>query len=77
MMNSRDYPGFKWKPFYKANGDIYDTWETLFDNSCILSIEGKFYADVKKKEIGYITYLSIHEAMEYVKNKAIINYFDN
>jgi hypothetical protein len=76
MMNIRDYPGFKWKPFPKADGDIYDTWEALFDNSCILSIEGRFYADVKNHEIGYVTHVSIHDAMDYIKNYAIIKYFD-
>ena len=75
MIYFKDYPGFKWYPFPKADGDIYDTWEAQFTKANVISIEGNFYANIKDIK-GNIMHATIHDAMDYIRHQAIIKYFD-
>lgn len=75
MMSIRDYPGFRWNPLPKSDGFMWDAWEALFADAYILSIEGNFYVNVKDQS-GHMLHVSIHHAMDYVKHKAIIDFFD-
>ena len=71
MIYFRDYPGFKWSSVPTSNHDTYDVWESTFCPDAIMSIQGKFL------NISSMTqFETIHEAMEYIRNRAIINYFD-
>lgn len=74
-MNIRNYPGFRFYLDRRSYSVNYDAWEALFCNAYIISIEGNFYVNVKDQS-GYIMHVSIHHAMDYVKNYAIIKYFD-
>ena len=74
-MSIRDYPGFKWSLFVKANEDVYDTWKSLFFDANIVSIEGNFYSYIAY-ERGHVMHETIHDAMDYIRHKAIIKYFD-
>ena len=71
MMSIRDYPGFKWSLVPTTHNDAYDVWESTFCDDTIFSIEGKFYKVSSMKQFE-----TIHDAMEYIRNRAIINYFD-
>ena len=70
-MSIRDYPGFKWQTMPNSTGGVYDVWTSTFSSDAVFSIEGKFYkvSSMKKFE-------TIYEAMDYIKHKAIINFFD-
>jgi hypothetical protein len=70
-MSIRDYPGFKWKTIPNTNGGSYDVWEPAFSHDAIISIEGKFFNVSSMRPFE-----TIHEAMEFVRNYAIIKYFD-
>ena len=71
MMSIRDYPGFKWRAMPNSRGGIYDVWESTFCHDTIFSIEGKFYKVSSMKQFD-----TIHEAMEYIRNREIIRFFD-
>jgi hypothetical protein len=73
-MSIRDYPGFKWilVPTSNSNGDSYDVWQSNFCTDAVMSIEGKFFNILSMRQFE-----TIHDAMEYIRNRAIINYFDN
>jgi hypothetical protein len=70
-MSIRDYPGFKWSLVPTSNNDAYDVWESAFCSDAVMSIEGKFLNISSMRQFD-----TIHEAMEYIRNRAIINYFD-
>jgi hypothetical protein len=73
MIYFRDYPGFKWSlvPTSNSNGDSYDVWQSNFCTDAVMLIEGKFF------NISSMTQFdTIYEAMEYIRNREIIKYFD-
>jgi hypothetical protein len=70
-MSIRDYPGFKWRTIPRSNNDIYDVWEPNFAYDAVISIEGKFITTGNMR-----SYDTIHEAMDYIRHQAIINFFD-
>ena len=74
-MSIRDYPGFKWKTIPRNNNDVYDVWEPNFAYDAVISIEGNFYANIKDIK-GHIMHATIHDAMDYIRHQAIINFFD-
>jgi hypothetical protein len=70
-MSIRDYPGFKWSLVPTTHNDAYDVWESNFCTDAVMSIEGKFF------NISSMTQFdTIYEAMEYIRNREIIKYFD-
>lgn len=72
MMSIRDYPGFKWRTTPGANGDTYDIWESTFCFDTIFLLEGKFY-----KVSSMRNFDTIHEAMDYIRDREIVKYFDD
>jgi hypothetical protein len=71
MIYFRDYPGFKWSLVPTTHNDAYDVWESTFCPDAVMSIEGKFF------NISSMTQFdTIYEAMEYIRNREIIKYFD-
>ena len=71
MIYFRDYPGFKWSLVPTTHNDAYDVWESTFCPDAIMCIEGKFL------NISSMTQFdTIHEAMEYIRNREIIRFFD-
>lgn len=76
-MRFKYYPGFSWYVTTNSQGESFDNWESLFsDDDIVTSINGKFFVNILSLH-KLVRFNTIHEAMEYVKNKAIINYFDN
>jgi hypothetical protein len=75
-MRFRYYPGFSWYVTTNANGESFDHWESLFSHDIITHIEGKFYVNILSLHKSLI-FNTIHEAMEYIRNKAITKFFDN
>ena len=70
-MSIRDYPGFKWSLVPTSNGDTYDVWESTFCPDAIMSSEGRFF-----NISDMYTFDTVHEAMEYIRHKAMIQFFD-
>jgi hypothetical protein len=73
-MSIRDYPGFKYVPLHFSSGEVRDTWNAKFCRGYIVSVEGKFYTTHSNKYNKVCD--DIYEAMSYIRNKAIINFFD-
>ena len=72
MMSIRDYPGFRWSLVPTTHNDTYDVWESTFCLDAVMSIEGKFFNISSMRQFD-----TIHEAMEYIRNREIIRFFDN
>jgi uncharacterized protein (DUF608 family) len=76
-MRFRYYPGFSWYVTTNGKGESLDHWESLFSNNDVIThIEGKFYVNILSLH-NVLRFNTIHEAMEHIRNKAIVNYFDN
>jgi hypothetical protein len=76
-MRFRYYPGFSWYVTTNSKGESFDHWESLFSNNDVItSLNGKFYVNILSSHKSVI-FNTIYEAMDYIRNKAIINYFDN
>lgn len=75
MMNIRDYPGFTFYTTINVMSDSVDNWVSKFSNDTITLIEGKSYVNIHSLH-ETVCFQDIHKAIEYVRNKAIINFFD-
>ena len=70
-MNVRDYLGFRYVPLILHGGDVRDTWNATFCPDAVISIEGTFLNISSMRQFD-----TIHEAMEYIRNREMIKYFD-
>ncbi len=73
MVNDK-YPGFTYTPLVLTNGEVKSTWMAKFSNSHIVAVGDKFYSYYKRNYQAACE--TIQEAMDIIKHRSIIDFFD-